>query len=539
MCYLLLMHFSFVSSILIFSIVCVFLIFRITTFKNSIVLFGIVLICCVRIKYKPVYILPSNCYKIERIVKENKEKTVFIGKGKEKVLFSLKIKATQQNTYYPNDIVEYKARLNPLPLPKSLDGFVYADYLKKIGVDSVAYPIVFPKVLFRDTLSVVFLASKLRKSIVSYLLSFSKVTSSTKGFLIALLTGDKSFLNKKEHQLFRENGVVHVLAISGLHVGILYFTLCFLLSKLFRLSGFFVFYTIAILLITYAFITGLSPSVIRAVLMFILIHYGKLFHKSVSTLNIVFASAALMLFFNPDLMRDVGFQLSYSAVIGIVLIMQYSGFTDCFKTPYFNFFWKIILVNLAAFIFTAPVISFHFGIVNFTGIWASLVIVPLITIAMYLGIAILILSLNHFVAEKFFLSLDYLFFGLNKLLLLITESFNLSYHVFISGGILVACFSILIFLVTKTKKWFVISLLICFLAPFFPLNNKIQFLKVNSRIQLKFRNEIFYLKKGDSLFIENIEIFYQEKNKLSLQKLDYTKKIDFNVNNYQYLNLEF
>ena len=84
-----------------------------------------------------------------------------------------------------------------------------------------------------------------------------------------------------------------------------------------------------------------------------------------------------------------------------------------------------------------------------------------------------------------------------------------------------------------------ISLLICFLVPFFPLNNKIQFLKVNSRIQLKFRNEIFYLKKGDSLFIENIEIFYQEKNKLSLQKLDYTKKIDFNVNNYQYLNLEF
>ncbi len=539
MCYILLMHFSFVNSILILFICFVFLIFRIKSYKNSIVLFGFVLICCVRIKYKPICLLPSGCYKIERIVKVNKEKTVFIGKGKEKVLFTLKIKSTEENIYYPNDIIEYEANLNPLPLPKSLDGFVYADYLKKIGVDSVAYPIVFPKVLFRDTKSIMLLASKFRRAIISYLLSFSKVTSSTKGFLIALLTGDKSFLNKKGHELFRETGVIHVLAISGLHVGILYFTLYFLLSKLFRLPDYFVFFTITILLISYAFITGLSSSVVRAVLMFLIMHFGKLFHKSVSTLNIVFASAVLMLFFDPNLMHDIGFQLSYSAVIGIVLIMQYSGFSKRIRIPYLNFFWKIILVNLAAFTFTAPVILFHFGIINFTSIWASLLIVPMITIAMYLGIALLILSFNHFFAEKVFLSLDYLFFGVNKLLILITDYFHLSFHCFINCGILVACFSILIFLVTKSKKWFVFSLLICLLVPFSPLNNKIQFLKLNSHIQLKFRDEILYLKKGDSIFIQDTEIFYQENNKVSVQKSDSIKNIDFNVNNYQYLNLEF
>ena len=95
------MHFSFVNSILIFFIFFVFLIFRIKSYKNSIVLFGFVLICCVRIKYEPICILPSGSYKIERIVKVNKEKTVFIGKGKEKVLFTLKIKSTQENIYYP------------------------------------------------------------------------------------------------------------------------------------------------------------------------------------------------------------------------------------------------------------------------------------------------------------------------------------------------------------------------------------------------------------------------------------------------------
>lgn len=533
------MHFSFVNSLLVFSICFVFLIFKIRSFQNSVVLFGIVLICCARIKYKPVCLLPSSCYKIERIVKANQQKIVFIGKGKEKVLFTLKIKGTQEKVYYPNDIVEYKASLKPLPLPKTLDGFVYADYLEKIGVDSVAYPLVFPKVLFRDTLSISLLASRLKNSIISYLLSFSKVTSSTKGFLVALLTGDKSFLNKKGHKLFRESGVIHVLAISGLHVGILYFTLYFLFSKLFRLSDSFVFYTIATLLITYAFITGLSPSVTRAVLMFILIHYGKLFQKSVSTLNIVFSCAALMLFFDPDLICDVGFQLSYSAVIGIVLIMQHSDFNDFVRIPYLTFFWKVILVNVAAFIFTAPIVSFHFGVVNFTSIWASVFIVPIITVIMCLGIALLILSFNQFFAEKVFLSIDYLFFGINKVLVLMTDYFHLSYFLFINGEVLVVCFSSLIFMITKKKEWFIIPVFICCILSFLPRSNKIHFLKLNSQIQLKYRDEIIYMKKGVSVLIEDIEIFYQEKNKLRLEMGDSIKSIDFNVNNYQCLNLEF
>ena len=119
------MHFSFVNSLLVFSLCFVFLIFKIRSFQNSVVLFGIVLICCARIKYKPVCLLPSSCYKIERIVKANQQKIVFIGKGKEKVLFTLKIKGTQEKVYYPNDIVEYKASLKPLPLPKTLDGFKF------------------------------------------------------------------------------------------------------------------------------------------------------------------------------------------------------------------------------------------------------------------------------------------------------------------------------------------------------------------------------------------------------------------------------
>ena len=74
-------------------------------------------------------------------------------------------------------------------------------------------------------MSVIVLALNFRQSIISYLLSFSEVTKPTKGFLVALLTGDKSYLEKTDYQLFRESGIIHVLAISGLHIGILYLTL--------------------------------------------------------------------------------------------------------------------------------------------------------------------------------------------------------------------------------------------------------------------------------------------------------------------------
>ncbi len=538
-CYFLLKYFSFgiTLSLLFFFFLFVYLKFR--EFKNSIVFIGLVLICCTRINYQPVDSLPSKCYKIERIVKANQEKVIFIAKGKEKVLFTLKIRGNDSAIYYSDDVVEYRGALKPITSPKSLNGFVYADYLSEIGVDSIAYPKVCPKVIFRDSLSVNFFASNLKKSIISYLLSFSKITDSTKGFTVALLTGDKSFLNKNGYALFRESGVIHVLAISGLHVGILYITLCFLFSKLFRLNTKAVFYLTALLLIGYAFITGLSPSVIRAVIMFTLIQFGKSYQKSSNTLNIVFSSAFLMLFYEPNLIGDVGFQLSYSAVIGIVLIMQYSGLDSYVKNKYLSLLWNILLVNLAAFLFTTPVIAFHFGIINFTSIWASILVVPIITIAMYLGVLLLILSFNNFFAEKTFLILDYLFIGLNRVLNFIVEYLHSPVHFFMDYIGVIISFSILISLITRKLSWMFFTALLCGVMLCFPATEKVQFLKLSSQIQLKSNHQIFCIQKGDAIFLNELKVQCKDLNFVEIYTHDGIQTIDFNVNNYQSLILEF
>ena len=537
--YLLLNCFSLGITISLVFVFFTFVYLKFRELKNSILFIILVLICCAKIHYKPVAFLPPKCYKIEHIVKANKEKVVFIAKGKKKVLFTLKIRGNDFFSYYTNDVVEYRGGLKPLTAPKSLDGFVYADYLSKKGIDSIAYPKVFPKVIYRDSTSVNFFASNLKESIISYLISFSKITDSTKGFTIALLTGDKSFLDKKGYELFRESGVVHVLAISGLHVGILYITLYFLFSKLLRLNNRIVFYLIALLLIGYAFVTGLSPSVIRAVIMFTLIQFGKSYQKSANTLNIIFASAFLMLFYEPDLILDVGFQLSYSAVIGIVLIMQYSGLDNLVKNKYLSFLWNVLLVNFAAFLFTSPVIAFHFGIINFTSIWASILVVPIITIGMCLGILLLILSFYPFFAEKIYLIIDYLFLGLNLLLNFIVENLHSPVRFFMDYIGVIIFFSICISLITRKLGWMVFTALFCGIILCFPKSQKVQFLKLNSQIQVKSNHQIFCIQKGDSLFLNDLKIHFKDNSFIELNTIDGIKTIDFNVNNYQSLILEF
>jgi len=483
--------------------------------------------------------LPYKCYRIESIVKANQEKIIFIAKGVEKVLFTLKVRGNDSAIYYPNDVVEYKDPLIPLPTPKSLNGFVYADYLTQIGVDSTAYPKAFPRLVYRNSLGAQFFASKLKNYIVSYLLSFSNITDSTKAFTIALITGDKSFLNKNGYKLFRESGVIHVLAISGLHVGILYVTLYFFFSKLLRLNNKIVSYLIALILIGYAFITGLSPSVIRAVIMFSLIQFGRSYNKTTNTLNIVFSSAFLMLFYEPDLIVDVGFQLSYSAVIGIVLTMQYSGLQSLVKKKYLSISWNVLLVNFAAFFFTMPVISFHFGVVNFTSIWASVFVVPIITIALYLGVLLLILSFNNYFAEKVFFILDYLFNGLSRLLNFIVDYLHYPCHFSLGSFGVVLSFFILFFLITRKLNWVLFIILFFGVIFYFPNHQVVQALKLKNEVQIKYKHQIFTIKKGDSILFNNCKILTKDLNTLEVHKFNNIRIIDFNVNNYQNLILDF
>jgi len=182
------------------------------------------------------------------------------------------------------------------------------------------------------------------------------------GLAEALLIGYKNDLDKTLVQSYSNTGVVHVIAISGLHLGLVYWLLLLLtrflrkrknigwLQPLLVIAGLWLFSLLA----------GAQPSVIRSAVMFTCLICGESLTRKTSILNTLAFSAFLLLCYNPYWLWDVGFQLSYAAVLSIVIFMKpiYNWFY--IKNKILDFFWKLNSVTIAAQILTLPISVYHF-----------------------------------------------------------------------------------------------------------------------------------------------------------------------------------
>jgi competence protein ComEC len=178
----------------------------------------------------------------------------------------------------------------------------------------------------------------------------------------ALLLGYKENLTEDVRRVFSSTGTMHILAVSGLHVGIIYKAVDWLL---FFLVGFKHGKKIKIILLlsvlwSYALITGLPPSVIRASLMFSLVTIGISLNRPNNIFNNVFASAFVILVINPRLIYDVGFQLSYSAVLGILVFRPFFSKLWFAPNKVLKFFWDLLTVSFAAQLAVAPISIYYF-----------------------------------------------------------------------------------------------------------------------------------------------------------------------------------
>ena len=147
------------------------------------------------------------------------------------------------------------------------------------------------------------------------------------GIIEALLIGYKEDLDKDVVQAYSNTGVVHIIAISGMHLGLIYVVLVWLFTRLPFIKRFKILQVVLILssLWLFSLITGGSASVLRSAVMFTCIIIGKTFFKQASIYNSLATSAFLLLCYNPFLLWDVGFQLSYAAVVGIVWLQKERG----------------------------------------------------------------------------------------------------------------------------------------------------------------------------------------------------------------------
>ena len=144
------------------------------------------------------------------------------------------------------------------------------------------------------------------------------ITDDRIGLVAAITLGQKNLLDPEQKQIFIKAGIMHIMAVSGLHAVILSM---FIFSMLFFMKGKFNILRILItvlLLWCFAFVTGLTPSVLRATLMFTFLQAGNLMKRNVNSINSVLASAVILIIIRPSVLFDAGFLLSYSAVIFII-----------------------------------------------------------------------------------------------------------------------------------------------------------------------------------------------------------------------------
>lgn len=210
----------------------------------------------------------------------------------------------------------------------------------------------------------------------------------------ALLLGQRQEISQEIYSNYAAAGVIHILAVSGLHVGIILLILNRLFKPVERIRYGRVIKMMSLLIFLWGFalLAGLSPSVVRAVSMFSFVAVGMQLKRRTSVLNTLFMSLMVLLLINPGFIRQVGFQLSYAAVFSIVLIQPHLYGIYKGEAKLVKYFWGIMSVTLAAQIGVLPLSLFYFN--QFPGLFfiSNLVILPFLGLILGLGILVLLLA---------------------------------------------------------------------------------------------------------------------------------------------------
>ncbi|MFM2227948.1 MAG: hypothetical protein RL664_1291 [Bacteroidota bacterium] len=217
--------------------------------------------------------------------------------------------------------------------------------------------------------------------------------SSTAAILSALLLGETSLLSKDITADYSVAGVVHILAVSGMHVALIYELILFILKLAFRKKRKWLTFFLAMsLLWGYGAITGFSASVVRACCMFSFFVISDCFLLSRNTGNTIAGSTLLILYFQPFLIFNLGFLLSLSAVLGIVVIHPLI-MRVCYTENRIGYYIiSSTSITLSATLTTLPITLYIFHSFPTYFIIANLILVPWSTLIMYLGIAFMFLS---------------------------------------------------------------------------------------------------------------------------------------------------
>lgn len=301
-------------------------------------------------------------------------------------------------------------------------------------------------------------ALQLRSKILT-ILENSPLTEEEFGVASAILLGFDDRLDNELRKIYSNTGAAHILCVSGMHVGVVFLIINTMLAFLNRRKYGKILKAILLLLFiwSYAFITGLAPAVLRASIMISFVVFSNALNRPKETWNTIAASAFFLLIANPNLLIDVGFQLSYFAVIAIISLQPKISNLIHVPTWLGRNTWDLIAVSLAAQVGTAPLSILYFHQFPSWFILTNLIVMPVSTLIIYTGVGMLFLSFIPFLKTilgwLFFYEIHFLNLSMkwiNNLPGAVIENINLlAYEAII---IYIAIVSFVIFTSTKTAK---------------------------------------------------------------------------------------
>lgn len=296
------------------------------------------------------------------------------------------------NTLNYGDQIRVFARPSAIPPPTNPEEFNYAAYVAREQIHGQSFTTHDRvEVIGNDPRNPILafsfgLRHSLQEKITRYISN-----KEAQSIALALLIGVKDFLSDDIKTAYASAGAMHVLAVSGLHVGILYMVLLVVLKPLTkRKSGELLVALISVTIIwIYAMLTGLSPSVLRAAVMFSVVAMGNTFGRDKSIYNSIGIAAFILLLWNPNLLFSVGFQLSFLALTGIVYLQPRIYRWIYVSNPFLNKVWEISAVSIAAQVATLPLTVYYFNQFPTYFFISNLVVIPGATLIMFIGVGML------------------------------------------------------------------------------------------------------------------------------------------------------
>ena len=332
-----------------------------------------------------------------------------------KILLNIK-KDSFEKILNIDDLLLISSKIKKIYAPLNPHQFDYSMYMKSLGIYNQIY-ISYQGILnqSKGILTLRGQASKIRNHLIKKLKK-NELTPNEIAIVQALILGQKKDINKQLYSDYAAAGAIHILAVSGLHVGIIYFILIALLRPLKYLFKYELVISIIIVISLwgFAFLTGLSPSVIRAVTKFSFFAFAKAINRETNTINTLFLSYFTLLIINPLWLFHIGFQLSYLAVLSILWLYPLFNKVYCPKNYFARKIWDIFTLTLAAQIGIFPLSIYYFH--QFPGLFfmTNLIILPFLGVLLGGGIILIILSVFNVLPEWFALTYNYLIKFMNS-----------------------------------------------------------------------------------------------------------------------------